>query len=120
MRPAGEGAVCFLLLRTKLHHGEGDARRSTLDALDYALENTGWLVGTAYRRQLAADAGQRRRRRFEDGRNLTDWARLRSMEMVFDEAPPKATWKTGSTRSQEAPCLSDGPSKSPARGGVAL
>ena len=82
----------------------------------YALVNTEYLVGTAYRRQLAVDAAQRRRRRFEDGRNLTDWARLRSMEMVFDEGnlENRIDKETG------GPWLSDGPSKSPAHGGVAV
>ena len=58
MRPAGEGGCLFLFLRTKLHHGEGDDRRLTLDAVDIvdnsALVNTEYLVGTAYRRQLAS------------------------------------------------------------------
>ena len=61
-------------------------------------------------------AAQRRRRRFEDGRNLTDWTRLRSMEMGFDEGnlENRIDKETGGA------LLSDGSSKSPAHGGVAL
>ena len=116
MRPAGERGCLFLFLRTKLHHGEGDARRLTLDAVSLCLGEYGIFGWHSLSPTAGVGAAQRRRRRFEDGRNLTDWTRLRSMEMGFDEGnlENRIDKETGGA------LLSDGSSKSPAHGGVAL